>query len=171
MVVLPLLPKHSPCSRSEAESWFSPSLWTRNRSHVYRIDTIGSTTQYRSRSQERLLLPRASYLDKGAVLPSHSAFERARGFMRQRRLLIIGTALVLNVLTCMYTMAPIQPPVASAHAYVIDSDPVDGSTIAQVKAVHIFFNADISPLSRAHVYFIQGADFFDAEASTSQVAP
>ena len=49
-----------------------------------------------------------------------------------------------------------QPPRASASAYVIGSDPVDGSTIATVpQKVHIYFNAAISVLSSAHVLVVQ----------------
>src|SRR2546430_2767802 len=92
--------------------------------------------------------------------------------MRQQRLLVTGTALILNVLIRICAMALIQPPVASAHAYVIGSDPIDGSTIAKLpNAVHIYFNAAISPLSSAHVYFIGGADLIDVGARPSQVAP
>jgi putative copper export protein/methionine-rich copper-binding protein CopC len=43
-----------------------------------------------------------------------------------------------------------------ASAYVVGSDPVDGSTIASVpQEVHIYFNAAISALSRAHVLVAQ----------------
>jgi methionine-rich copper-binding protein CopC/putative copper export protein len=46
-----------------------------------------------------------------------------------------------------------QTPVALAHAFVIGSDPVDGSTIQGVPAVvRIFFDADISTASRAQVF-------------------
>jgi methionine-rich copper-binding protein CopC/putative copper export protein len=46
-----------------------------------------------------------------------------------------------------------QAPAAFAHAFVIGSDPVDGSTIATAPSViRIFFNADISPASNARVY-------------------
>jgi len=90
--------------------------------------------------------------------------------MRQRRLLLTGTALLLSILTYLCTTALIQPPTASAHAYVIGSDPVDGSTVAKMpKAVHISFNAAIGPLSSAHVYFIQGGNLIDAGAAPSQV--
>src|SRR5450759_2404937 len=43
--------------------------------------------------------------------------------------------------------------VAQAHAFVIGSDPVDGSTVNAVpKVVRIFFNTSISPASIANVY-------------------
>jgi methionine-rich copper-binding protein CopC len=92
--------------------------------------------------------------------------------MLQRRLLVTGTALLLSILTYICTIALIQPSIASAHAYVIGSDPVDGSTVVQVpKEVHIDFNAAISPLSRAHVYFTQDGNQIDVGAAPSQVAP
>jgi len=68
-------------------------------------------------------------------------------------------------------MALIQPSVASAHAYVIGSDPVDGSTVAKTpKEVHIYFNAAVSPLSSAHVYFTRGGNYTDVGATPSYVA-
>src|SRR5438874_1368762 len=91
--------------------------------------------------------------------------------MRRRRLLLTGTALILSILGYICSMALIQPSVASAHAYVIGSDPVDGSTVAKVpKEVHIYFNAPISPLSSAHVYFTQSGDYVNVEAAPSRVA-
>ena len=46
-----------------------------------------------------------------------------------------------------------QSPVAYAHAFVIGSDPVDGSTVASVPAVvRIFFDAPISSASVASVF-------------------
>ncbi|HEU0001620.1 MAG TPA: copper resistance protein CopC [Ktedonobacteraceae bacterium] len=46
-----------------------------------------------------------------------------------------------------------KAPAALAHAFVIGSDPVDGSTINTAPSViRIFFNADISPASNARVY-------------------
>lgn len=92
--------------------------------------------------------------------------------MPQRRLLVTGIALILSILTYLSTMALVQPSVASAHAYVIGSDPVDGSTVATTpKEVHIYFNAPVSPLSSAHVYSIQGGNLIDVGAAPSQVAP
>ncbi len=46
-----------------------------------------------------------------------------------------------------------QAPAALAHAFVIGSDPVDGSTIATAPPViRIFFNAEISAASNARVF-------------------
>jgi methionine-rich copper-binding protein CopC len=92
--------------------------------------------------------------------------------MPRRRLLATGIAVILSILTYISTMPLIQPSVASAHAYVIGSDPVDGSTVAQIpKEVRIHFNAPVSSLSSAHVYFIQGGNLVDVGANPSQVAP
>jgi methionine-rich copper-binding protein CopC/putative copper export protein len=50
-----------------------------------------------------------------------------------------------------------RAPVALAHAYVIGSDPVDGSTISSMPSVvRIFFNEAISPASVAHVFAPDG---------------
>jgi putative copper export protein/methionine-rich copper-binding protein CopC len=50
-----------------------------------------------------------------------------------------------------------RAPVALAHAYVIGSDPVDGSTISSMPSVaRIFFNEAISPTSIAHVFAPDG---------------
>src|SRR5215472_10947425 len=76
--------------------------------------------------------------------------------MRQRHLCIICMALTLSLLAYTGSMLLFQPPRASASAYVIGSDPVDGSTIATVpQEVHIYFNAAISVLSSAHVLVVQ----------------
>jgi putative copper export protein/methionine-rich copper-binding protein CopC len=62
--------------------------------------------------------------------------------------------------------------VASAHAFVIGSDPVDSSTVTTVPAVvRIFFNADISPLSVAHVYNIQNGQFVEVQTLGSSIPP
>ncbi len=78
--------------------------------------------------------------------------------MRKRRLFIIIAALICSMLAYICSNTLIQPPAAQAHAYVIGSDPVDGSTIHAVPAeVSIFFNAPISSISSAHIYLIQNA--------------
>jgi methionine-rich copper-binding protein CopC/putative copper export protein len=62
-----------------------------------------------------------------------------------------------------------RPPVAFAHAFVIGSDPVDGSTINTAPtAVRIFFNVPISSASSAYVYF--GIDTQLMNAGSSHVA-
>jgi methionine-rich copper-binding protein CopC/putative copper export protein len=57
-------------------------------------------------------------------------------------------------------------PVALAHAFVIGSDPVDGSTVGTVpRVVRIFFDASISPASTAYV-FTPDEHMVDASPST-----
>ncbi len=65
-------------------------------------------------------------------------------------------ALLFAVLAFIGSTALFQPLVAYAHAFVIGSDPVDGSTVSTPPAIiQIFFNAPISSASTAHVYVIQ----------------
>jgi putative copper export protein/methionine-rich copper-binding protein CopC len=46
-----------------------------------------------------------------------------------------------------------RAPLALAHAFVIGSDPIDGSTVSQPpRLVRIYFNAPLAPASRASVY-------------------
>lgn len=92
--------------------------------------------------------------------------------MRQRRLLALGLALALSLLASLYSAIALQPPVALAHAYVTGSDPVDGSTIATPPSrVRIFFNAPISAVSSAHVYYIQQETLLEENAAHSSVSP
>jgi methionine-rich copper-binding protein CopC/putative copper export protein len=77
--------------------------------------------------------------------------------MRQGRFLrpLLISGLILSLLlTISWSPVLSRPPVALAHAFVIGSDPVDGSTINTPPAVvRIFFNTPISSASIAHVYF------------------
>ncbi len=92
--------------------------------------------------------------------------------MHRRRLLLIATALILAILSYLGSTALVQPPIASAHSFVIGSDPVDGSTIGAVpKVMRIFFNATISPASVAHVYSVQNGQLVDVSAGRSSIAP
>jgi methionine-rich copper-binding protein CopC/putative copper export protein len=76
--------------------------------------------------------------------------------MRQRHLGIIFTALILSLLAYFSSVLFLKPPAVHASAYVIGSDPVDGSTIASVpQEIHIYFNAPISILGSAHVFVVQ----------------
>ena len=61
-----------------------------------------------------------------------------------------------------------KAPAALAHAFVIGSDPVDGSTIsAPPTVIRIFFNADISTASSARVYaFAPGGPAEGSEVDT-----
>src|SRR5436309_2271122 len=69
-----------------------------------------------------------------------------------RRLVIVTLSLSFLLVLSWFPILS-RPRVALAYAFVIGSDPVDGSTIASSPAVvRIFFNADISSASLAHVY-------------------
>src|SRR5437763_6203015 len=75
--------------------------------------------------------------------------------MREHRSLrpLVIAALSLSVfLASNWLFLPSQPPAASAHAFVIGSNPVDGSTVATAPSVvRIFFDDAISPASVAQV--------------------
>ncbi|GHO88971.1 copper resistance CopC/CopD family protein [Dictyobacter formicarum] len=91
--------------------------------------------------------------------------------MQQKRWLFIPIALLLSFLAYFCSMLVVPPPAAQAHAYVIGSDPVDGSTIGKVPGeVHIFFNAPISSISNAHIYSIQQGNLVEVNAGASHVA-
>jgi methionine-rich copper-binding protein CopC/putative copper export protein len=91
--------------------------------------------------------------------------------MQKRQLLVIIVAFFIAMLAYIGTTAAFQPPVASAHAFVIGSDPVDGSTINTVpEAIHIYFNAPISALTTAHVYVVQNGSLVDITASPARIA-
>ncbi|HZS78546.1 MAG TPA: copper resistance protein CopC [Ktedonobacteraceae bacterium] len=76
--------------------------------------------------------------------------------MRQKRKahpLLLSIMMLGVLLALSWLPAFSQSPDALAHAFVIGSDPIDGSTVASApKVVRIYFNADISPASIAHVY-------------------
>ena len=75
---------------------------------------------------------------------------RGRRFLRLLAMMTIGLSLLLGA-----SWLPFfgQVPAAFAHAFVIGSDPVDGSTInAPPTVIRIFFNADISAASSARVF-------------------
>lgn len=92
--------------------------------------------------------------------------------MQQRRVAIVITALLLGILAYFVSTAAGSVPVASAHAFVIGSDPIDGSTINALPSVmRIFFNAPISPISRAHVYSVQEGQLVDVSATPSTIPP
>lgn len=76
--------------------------------------------------------------------------------MQQRRVirLLLLVALNLVIFLCFaWSTTVSQQPVALAHAFVIGSEPVDGSTVNTApKVVRIFFDAPISAASAANVY-------------------
>ena len=89
----------------------------------------------------------------------------------RRRLLRLLPVLLLSILAYIYATIA-YAPVAFAHAYVIGSDPVDGSTISAVPAVvRIFFNTPISAGSLAHIYDTQNNQFVEVATAGSFVAP
>ncbi len=104
-----------------------------------------------------------------------------RRFLRRLLFILMSASLLL-----IYTLLPWSPdafrgPVAYAagatnvtedRAFVIGSDPVDGSTIAAPpKMVRIFFNADISPASVAHVYAFDVAAGRLVDGAHSYISP
>ncbi|MBA2286128.1 MAG: copper resistance protein CopC [Ktedonobacteraceae bacterium] len=75
---------------------------------------------------------------------------RSRRYLRLACMSLLGLSVLL-----LYTWSPIviRPPTASAHAFVIGSDPVDGSTVSVAPAVvRIFFNGNLGPASSAQVF-------------------
>ncbi len=92
--------------------------------------------------------------------------------MRQGRFLrpLLMAVLSLCILLALSWLPIVfRPPAALAHAFVVGSDPVDGSTInTPPTVVRIFFNVPISSASIAHVYF--GIDDQLMDAGRSRVA-
>ncbi len=90
--------------------------------------------------------------------------------MQQRRFpgpLLISALIVSLLLALNWLPFLSRPPVALAHAFVIGSDPVDGSTVSTPPAVvRIFFNVPISSASIAHVYFGPGNQLVDGGRSS-----
>ncbi len=86
--------------------------------------------------------------------PHHSSHAPTRSLLRFSRFRRILLALGLSVfLLCCWLTPVSQQPAALAHAFVIGSDPVDGSTVSSPpRAVRIFFDATISPASNVYVY-------------------
>lgn len=95
--------------------------------------------------------------------------------MHQRRyftLLLIFVLSLSILLVYDWWPTPSRAPVALAHAYVIGSDPVDGSTVSSAPAVvRIFFNEAIGPASVAHVFAPDGQVVDAAPGSISRTNP
>ncbi|HTI14492.1 MAG TPA: copper resistance protein CopC [Dictyobacter sp.] len=92
--------------------------------------------------------------------------------MRYKHLLVIPIAFIFSLFAYFGMMLIIPTPAAQAHAFVIGSDPVDGSTISSMPdEVHIFFNANISPLSNAHVILTQNGSEIDISAAPAYISP
>lgn len=80
-------------------------------------------------------------------------------------------ACIIGILALLGLMA-FFPSVAYAHAYVIGSDPVDGSTIQAVPTViRIYFDAAIAPSSVAHLYHTENGNFVEVTSALSFVTP
>lgn len=76
---------------------------------------------------------------------------RPRSSLRRLLLFFCISLSILLLALCPTTV--FRQPVASAHAFVIGSVPIDGSTVAPVPSVvRIFFDAPLSPASFANVY-------------------
>lgn len=87
---------------------------------------------------------------------------------RQQRVIIL--AFLSAILAFIISTVVVPPPAASAHAFVIGSNPVDGSTINAVpKVVRIDFNAPISPLSSAQIYVVRDGNLVDITSSASHI--
>ncbi len=95
--------------------------------------------------------------------------------MHQRRyftLLLIFVLSLSILLVYDWWPTPSRASVALAHAYVIGSDPVDGSTVSSAPAVvRIFFNEAIGPASVAHVFAPDGQVVDAALSSISRTNP
>jgi hypothetical protein len=87
-------------------------------------------------------------------------FMRRRSFLRP---LLLAVLSLLMLLSLNWLPLGFRPPAALAHAFVIGSDPVDGSTLNTApSAVSIFFNVPISSASSASVYFGINNQFMNA---------
>ncbi len=82
--------------------------------------------------------------------------------------LVLLPALLLNIAIYCIAVVVLQPQAALAHAYVVGSDPVDGSTVAVApKVVRIYFNADISSMSVAQVSYVQNNDYVSVQTHSA----
>lgn len=89
--------------------------------------------------------------------------------MRHHKLPVIALACALAAF-CALVAAALPPPV-SAHAFVIGSDPVDGTTISSAPAVvRIFFNAPISSASIARLYGVEQGNFVEVATVRSTIS-
>ena len=82
--------------------------------------------------------------------------------------LVLLPALLLNIVIYCIAFVVLQPQSALAHAYVIGSNPVDGSTVMAVpKVVRIYFNANISSMSVAQVLYVQNNDYVSIQTHST----
>ena len=101
-----------------------------------------------------------------------------RRFLRLLLLALVSASLLLIYTIFMWLPGVSRVPVAyaadttAARAFVIGSDPVDGSTIGTPpRVVRIFFNEDISAASVAHVYVFDIAAGRLVNAAHSFISP
>ena len=81
--------------------------------------------------------------------------------------LVLLPALVLNLLAYGIIVTIFEPQAAHAQAYVIGSDPVDGSTVSTMpKHIRIFFDASISTLSNATLLYVKNGDFVPVQGQS-----
>ncbi len=79
-------------------------------------------------------------------------------------------ALFLSILFCICITLLLPPAEVSAHAYVIGSDPIDGSTVSRApRTVHIYFNAAISSLSSAQIYAVEKGSFVNVSGDVNTI--
>ena len=85
--------------------------------------------------------------------------------------LVLLPALLLNIVIYCIAVVVLQPQSALAHAYVIGSNPVDGSTVTVVpKVVRIYFNANVSSISVAQVLYVQNGNYVSVQTHTTLAA-
>ncbi len=73
---------------------------------------------------------------------------------------VLLPALLLNIVIYCVAVVVLQPQSALAHAYVIGSDPIDGSTVTAIpKVVRIYFNANVSSMSVVQVLYVQNGEY------------
>ncbi|MDQ2714048.1 MAG: copper resistance protein CopC [Chloroflexota bacterium] len=91
---------------------------------------------------------------------------------RYLRLACISLLSLSVLLLCSWSPIIMRPPAASAHAFVIGSDPVDGSTVSVAPAVvRIFFNGNIAPASSAQVFASDDRLVNAAQSTISRANP
>jgi copper transport protein len=102
-----------------------------------------------------------------------NAPERNKQQKRHLRLALVILAGLGILLAWNWLPFSSQAPLAQAHAFVIGSDPEDGSTISAAPAVvRIFFNAGVSPASSARVYvFVPGGSSTGREVGSGSSIP
>jgi len=92
---------------------------------------------------------------------------------RTHGLLLLISALSLGILLVFNWLPALsRAPVAFAHAFVIGSDPVDGSTVNTAPpVVRIYFNEAIGPISIAHIFAPDGHIVDAARSSIPRTNP